>query len=70
MRVVGEKHLKFRLATDVGIIDAIAFNADVDTWVQERPAAMTCVYKPSINDFRGERRLQLQLDVIWPLITT
>ena len=70
MRVVGEKHLKFRLATDVGVIDAIAFNADVDTWVQERPAAMTCVYKPSINDFRGERRLQLQLDVIWPLITT
>ena len=66
MRVVGEKHLKFRLATEVGGIDAIAFNADVDTWLRERPAAVTCVYKPEVNEYRGERRLQLQLDVIWP----
>lgn len=68
MNVVGEKHLKFRLATKVGVIDAIAFNADVDTWLSERPAAVTCVYKPSINEYRGERRLQLQLDVIWPAV--
>lgn len=68
MKVVGEKHLKFRLATEVGVIDAIAFNADVDTWLSERPAAVTCVYKPSINEYRGERRLQLQLDVIWPAV--
>ena len=66
MKVVGEKHLKFRLATEVGVIDAIAFNADVDTWLMERPAAVTCVYKPEVNEYRGERRLQLQLDVIWP----
>ncbi len=68
MKVVGEKHLKFRLATEAGVIDAIAFNADVDTWLSQRPAAMTCVYKPSVNEFRGERRLQLQLDVIWPAV--
>ena len=68
MKVVGETHLKFRLATEVGVIDAIAFNADVDTWLSERPAAVTCVYKPSINEYRGERRLQLQLDVIWPAL--
>ena len=68
MNVVGEKHLKFRLATEVGLIDAIAFNADVDTWLSERPSAVTCVYKPSVNEFRGERRLQLQLDVIWPAV--
>lgn len=69
MKVVGEKHLKFRLATEVGVIDAIAFNADVDTWLMERPAAVTCVYKPEVNEYRGERRLQLQLDVIWPAAT-
>lgn len=68
MSVVGERHLKFRLATEAGVIDAIAFNADVDTWLSERPAAVTCVYKPSINEYRGERRLQLQLDVIWPAV--
>lgn len=66
MKVVAEKHLKFRLATTSEVIDAIAFNADVDTWLRERPAAMTCVYKPSVNEYRGQRSLQLQLDVIWP----
>ena len=35
MNVVGEKHLKFRLATEVGIVDAIAFNADVDLHLAE-----------------------------------
>ena len=66
MRVVGEKHLKFRLITDVGMLDAIAFNADVDRWMTDRPAAVRCVYRPSVNEYRGERKLQLQLDTIWP----
>ena len=39
-----------------------------NTWLSERPSAVTCVYKPSVNEFRGERRLQLQLDVIGPLL--
>ena len=65
MRVVGEKHLKFRLITDVGTLDAIAFNADVDRWMTDRPAAVRCVYRPSVNEYRGERKLQLQLDTIW-----
>ena len=66
MRVVGDKHLKFRLITDVGMLDAIAFNADVDRWMTDRPAAVRCVYRPSVNEYRGERKLQLQLDTIWP----
>ena len=65
MRVVGEKHLKFRLITDVGTLDAIAFNADVDSWMADRPSAVQCVYRPSVNEYRGERKLQLQLDTIW-----
>jgi len=66
MRVVGEKHLKFRLGTDVGMLDAIAFNQDVETWMADRPSAVRCVYRPSVNEYRGERKLQLQLDTIWP----
>ena len=66
MRVVGEKHLKFRLITDVCTLDAIAFNADVDRWTTDRPTAVRCVYRPSVNEYRGERKLQLQLDTIWP----
>ena len=66
MRVVGEKHLKFRLITDAGTVDAIAFNVDVDSWVADKPAAVRCVYRPSVNEYRGQRKLQLQLDSIWP----
>ena len=66
MRVVGEKHLKFRLSTDAGTLDAIAFNQDVETWMADRPSAVRCVYRPSVNEYRGERKLQLQLDTIWP----
>ena len=66
MRVVGEKHLKFSLITDVGTLDAIAFNADVETWATDRPSAVRCVYRPSVNEYRGERKLQLQLETIWP----
>ena len=66
MRVVGEKHLKFSLITDVGTLDAIAFNADVETWTTDRPSAVRCVYRPSVNEYRGERKLQLQLETIWP----
>ena len=66
MRVVGKKHLKFRLITDAGTVDAIAFNVDVDSWVADKPAAVRCVYRPSVNEYRGQRKLQLQLDSIWP----
>ena len=65
MRVVGEKHLKFRLFTEAGLIDAIAFNAEVETWTRNRPKTLRCVYRPCVNEYRGERRLQLQIEVLW-----
>ncbi len=65
MRVVGEKHLKFRLFTEAGLIDAIAFNADVETWTRDKPQALRCVYRPCVNEYRGERRLQLQIESLW-----
>ncbi|MDA8947209.1 single-stranded-DNA-specific exonuclease RecJ [Luminiphilus sp.] len=66
MRVVGEKHLKFRLITEAGLIDAIAFNADVETWTRDTPKALRCVYRPCVNEYRGDRRLQLQIEALWP----
>lgn len=65
MRVVGEKHLKFRLFTEAGLIDAIAFNAEVETWTRDKPKALRCVYRPCVNEYRGERRLQLQIEALW-----
>lgn len=65
MRVVGEKHLKFRLFTEAGLIDAIAFNAEVETWTRDEPNALRCVYRPCVNEYRGERRLQLEIEALW-----
>ena len=65
MRVVGEKHLKFRLFTEAGLIDAIAFNAEVETWTRDKPKTLRCVYRPCVNEYRGERRLQLQIEALW-----
>ena len=66
MCVVGEKHLKFRLITEAGLIDAIAFNAEVETWTRDTPKALRCVYRPCVNEYRGDRRLQLQIEALWP----
>lgn len=66
MRVVGEKHLKFRLITEAGLIDAIAFNAEVETWTRDTPKALRCVYRLCVNEYRGDRRLQLQIEALWP----
>jgi single-stranded-DNA-specific exonuclease len=69
MRVVGEKHLKFRLFTEAGLIDAIAFNAEVETWTRDKPKTLRCVYRPCVNEYRGERRLQLQIAALWAQVS-
>lgn len=66
-RIVGEKHLK--LVFDVGgqLIDGIAFNVDLDIWAEGNHARLGAVYKLDINEFRGNRNVQLICDQIWPL---
>ena len=59
-RIVGEKHLKLELAkTDSGVCyDAIAFNMTDD----DLPAGeddIRAVYRLDVNEFRGNRNLQL-----------
>ncbi|MBM5570561.1 MULTISPECIES: single-stranded-DNA-specific exonuclease RecJ [Deefgea] len=57
-RIVGEKHSKLKLATKQGIVvEAMKFN-----WCEPIPRDCLAVYKVSVNEFRGERMLQLQLD--------
>lgn len=64
-RIVGEKHLKLVLETDGTQIDAIAFNVDPDVWPNEQAHTISAVYKLDINDYRGDRRLQLIIDHLW-----
>ncbi|WIO75139.1 single-stranded-DNA-specific exonuclease RecJ [Porticoccaceae bacterium LTM1] len=62
-RIVGEKHLKLVLATEDGLaVDAIAFNVDLHSWPNPNAAKVHCVYKPDINEFRGNRSVQLIVD--------
>lgn len=57
-RVVGERHLKVKLATRFGmVLDGIRFGSP-----QPLPDKVTAVFSISINEFRGERILQLQLE--------
>ncbi len=57
-RIVGVKHLKLILKNSLGqMIDAIAFNIDPSKW-QQVAEKIKIVYRPDINEFRGETRLQ------------
>ena len=69
-RIVGEKHLKMVVApisSPDKLIDAIAFNVDLNIW----PSAcqrVTLAYKLDVNEFRGNRSLQLMVDFLEPLL--
>ncbi|MGL6039963.1 MAG: single-stranded-DNA-specific exonuclease RecJ, partial [Deefgea sp.] len=57
-RIVGEKHSKLKLATKQGIVvEAMQFN-----YCEPIPKDCLAVYKINVNEFRGERMLQLQLE--------
>jgi single-stranded-DNA-specific exonuclease len=68
-RLVGEKHLKLVLSP-VGskkVIDAIAFNVDLDTWPDESIETVELAYRLGVNEFRGNRSLQLMIENISPV---
>ncbi|MFN2287588.1 MAG: single-stranded-DNA-specific exonuclease RecJ [Chromatocurvus sp.] len=60
-RLVGERHLKLTLELP-GCgrqVDAIAFNIDPAVWPDEEVQALHLVYRLDVNEFRGQRSLQL-----------
>lgn len=64
-RIVGKQHLKFVLKMPFStlLIDAIAFFADKpEVWLGCRK--VNAVYKLDINEYRGQRSLQLQLQYL------
>lgn len=64
-RIVGEKHLKLTLREPHSglIVDAIHFFVDLAKWPNNSTRAKL-VYKLDINEFRGQRNLQLLVDHI------
>lgn len=63
-RIVGQKHLKMVLKIQGKLIDAIAFNVDIEAWPNLSVKQVFCVYRLDINEFRGQRSVQLLVEEI------
>ncbi|MFP2238701.1 single-stranded-DNA-specific exonuclease RecJ [Pseudescherichia vulneris] len=68
-RLVGERHLKVMVEPLGGgpLLDGIAFNVDTACWPDNGVREVELAYKLDINEFRGNRSLQLIIDNIWPI---
>ena len=68
-RIVGQKHLKMVLQepTTGLALDAIAFNVESDIWPNASINRVRAVYRLDINEFRGQRSLQLMVEWLKPL---
>ncbi|SUZ64356.1 uncharacterized protein METZ01_LOCUS17210 [marine metagenome] len=66
-RAVGEKHLKM-LLSPIGspgfTVDAIAFNVESGLWPIDDTREIEIVYRMEVNEFRGNRSLQLVVERI------
>ena len=56
-RVVGEKHLKLKLARAGRTVDAMRFNA-----LDPLPSSVRAAYRLSVNEFNGAQNLQLVIE--------
>lgn len=68
-RVVGQRHLKMVLMEPVSAlaVDAIQFNADMEVWPDESVTQVRAVYRLEVNEFRGQKTVQLLVDHLMPL---
>lgn len=65
-RIVGEHHLKMTLEHPAGkALDAIAFN-ETGQWMNSQTRMVRIVYKLDVNEFRGQRSVQLMVEHIEP----
>ncbi|WP_371188722.1 single-stranded-DNA-specific exonuclease RecJ [Thalassotalea maritima] len=63
-RIVGDKHLKMVLQYGDVVVDAIAFNVDVQQWPNPQCQWVHVAFKLDINEFRGRQSLQLLIDYL------
>lgn len=68
-RLVGERHLKMRLKHPDARqpIDAIAFRVDTALWPDTKAERVHAVYRMDVNEWRGERSLQLVVEQLQPV---
>ena len=68
-RLVGEKHLKLVLSPpgSARVLDAIAFNVDLDIWPDQAIEQIDIAYRLDVNEFRGQRTVQLVAEHLVPV---
>ncbi len=68
-RLVGERHLKVMVEPLGGgpLLDGIAFNIDTTCWPDSSVREVELAYKLDVNEFRGNRTVQLLIDHLWPI---
>lgn len=68
-RIVGQKHLKMVLMDPASglAVDGIHFNADLEQWPNDSVARVRAVYRLDVNEFRGQRSVQLMVDHLLPM---
>ncbi len=66
-RIVGERHLKLVLshaAEPTQLLDAIAFNVELEDWPDQSVQRVHIAYRLDCNYYRGEEKLQLMIEHI------
>lgn len=66
---MGAKHLKMQVQPEAGgpTLDAIAFNVDLGRWPDASIQWVELGYRLDINEWRGNRSVQLLVSVLNPL---
>lgn len=65
-RLIGDKHLKLRLAHAKKTLDAIAFFIDTTAWPNHRCQTVRAAYRLDVNEYRGRASVQLIVDYLEP----
>ncbi len=65
---MGERHLKLMVEPLNGgpLLDGIAFNVDTTLWPDSSVREVKLAYKLDINEYRGNRSVQLLVQHLWP----
>lgn len=66
-QLLGEKHLKLRLAKGNKHLDAIAFFVDPRLWPNYRCRSLHAAYRLAVNEYKGRSNVQLILEYLEPL---
>src|SRR3990167_7693396 len=63
-KIVGKNHLKLTLTLFGGdkVVEAIAFNIDLNIWPNNRISYIHALYKLGINQYQGRKKLQIVID--------